>query len=169
MDFIDVTGWTLGDWSPVIWTVVVGAAVITLTLALVNKNDKIRRNLGPILVFYINVMWLVPVTMITLMMGAALIDSTYEAKEREANENRAALIEETYGIELSDANFESLEYPAEKPKVGEVKRFGSIDEDFVTPEGELGQSSMVLAWIDDEFKLFESVDDEALGVELPRV
>lgn len=103
------------------------------------------------------------------ILAMATILPLQAGEKASARDTKVEAIASVYGLELSDDDFKSLRYPFEKPPVGETIRYGAINDDFVTPSGELARTSITLAWVGDEFKLFESLDDEILGAELPRV
>lgn len=87
----------------------------------------------------------------------------------QTNDEVKSQIEETYGLTLTGDEFKNLRYPISQPPVNDVVEYGRINDSFINDDGELAKTSITLAWTGDEFKLFESTDDEVLGAELPRV
>lgn len=112
--------------------------------------------------------WIAGLTaFIAFIAAIALAITQYNLKWTETFDARTNLINEVYGFQISQNDYEALKFPSEKPSAS-TEIFGAFEKAYVTETDELKTAQVRLAWVDGEFRLFEAKDGNSLGNELPR-
>lgn len=82
--------------------------------------------------------------------------------------NRIKLIQDTYGITISDKAYEDLQYPTKAPEEGTFSSYGTAN--ITTKQnGEIDQSAVTLVWNETEFQLTSDENDLTQLKELPKI
>jgi hypothetical protein len=89
------------------------------------------------------------------VVGFVIAGAYFAGPDRDASETKGS-IEKSYGVALSEEEFEELEYPYGKPETT-IETFGSFEQTAETDDGRLVKQELTLVWKDGKMLLAKTV------------